>query len=277
MKFFSAVSLFLFMAIAGFRPAAAAVMTYDVYASGVHVLEATLTIDETRDRYNIVLDSHTRGFLGALVPWKGIFETKGWRMSKSDMRPELHRSHTFSGDEESKKEYRYLRKSGFKELLVTEKGKTKKREAEPKLTKDTVDSLTATLKVLEMVSTGKECKGQSDIYDGWRRFTQVFHPQKGTSIEKSTYNVYAGPASVCTVEVVPKGGEWHKKPRGWMSIQEQGRKAGALPTLWLAKVNKNGLAVPVKIRVKTSYGTLMLHLAEYKDGTSVITSEKRKK
>lgn len=251
-------------------------MVYDVYASGVRVLEATLTIDKAKGRYNVVLNSHTRGFLGALVPWKGTFETKGWVQSKSDLRPELHVAHTFADDEESKKEYRYT-KSGFKELLVTEKGKTKKRESEPELTKGTVDTLTGALKMLHGVAANGECEGQSDIYDGRRRFSQIFHPKKAQTLSASSYNVYAGPTSVCTVEVVPKGGEWHKKPRGWMSIQEQGRKAGALPTLWIAKMNEKGMAVPVKIQVKTAYGTLMLHLAEYRAGGKVIQSQRRKK
>ncbi len=60
---------------------------------------------------------------------------------------------------------------------------------------------------------------------------------QGTEDLKATkYNVYEGPAEKCTVEVAPAGGKWHEKPRGWLSIQEQGRQHGQLPTVWFARM-----------------------------------------
>ena len=59
-------------------------------------------------------------------------------------------------------------------------------------------------------------------------------------------------------------------PRGWLSIQEQGRSKGSLPTIWLAKIDKDGPAVPVKLRLKTDYGTLFSHLIDYKNGDKEI-------
>jgi hypothetical protein len=248
-------------------------MVYDVYASGIHVLTAQLDMDSAAGRYNIVLGARTYGFLASLVPWRGTFETHGWA---APLAPEIHKSHTVDSDGEQTKLFRYT-KAGFKDLAVTDKkGKNKIREAPPELTKGTIDSLTATLKMLQGVAQGKECQGQSDIYDGKRRFTQVFHPQKPDTLPVTSYNIFSGPAGVCTVEVIPKGGAWAKKPRGWLSIQEQGRKAGALPTIWTAVLNKGRPAVPVKIMVKTAYGTLFLHLAEYRDGDKIVIAEKRK-
>ena len=85
--------------------------------------------------------------------------------------------------------------------------------------------------------------------------------QGADTIPKSRYTFYQGPARKCTVEVIPKGGAWHKKPRGWLSIQEQGRKQGALPTLWIAKVRDDLPPMPIKIMIKTDYGTMFMHLS----------------
>ena len=60
-----------------------------------------------------------------------------------------------------------------------------------------------------------------------------------------------------------------------MSIQEQGRERGTMPTVWLGKIAKNAPAIPVKIRVKTAYGTLFMHLAEYQNEGQIIVAEKR--
>lgn len=49
-----------------------------------------------------------------------------------------------------------------------------------------------------------------------------------------------------------------------MSIQEQGRERSTMPTIWFAKMAEGEPAVPVKIRVKTEYGALIMHLTHYK-------------
>lgn len=258
-------------------PAQAANQTliYDVYASGIHVLDAQIRIDTDKTSYAITMQSRTKGFLGALVPWKGLFESRGWADTKG-YAPELHKAVTTWKDEVETKEYTYTRDKGFKALTVKKNGKPKKEKYDPEIAKGTTDALTATLNMLKGVADGKTCDGSSRIFDGKRRFKQVFVQQGTESLTASRYNVYAGPAFLCTVEVVPDGGEWHKKPRGWLSIQEQGRQKGALPTLWIGQIAKDAPAIPVKIRIVTSYGTLFLHLAQYKNDAKVMEADKRK-
>jgi len=82
--------------------------------------------------------------------------------------------------------------------------------------------------------TGK-CEGTSLVFDGKRSFEQKFVHEENVELTASKYNIYEGPAAKCTVEVVPKKGKWHSKPRGWLSIQEQGREKGTMPTVWLAE------------------------------------------
>jgi len=56
-----------------------------------------------------------------------------------------------------------------------------------------------------------------------------------------------------------------------MSIQEQGRERGTMPTVWFAKVQEGQVAVPVKVRVKTDYGTLFMHLTDYQSAGKKMT------
>jgi len=60
-----------------------------------------------------------------------------------------------------------------------------------------------------------------------------------------------------------------------MSIQEQGRDRGTLPTVWVGKISEDGPAIPIKILVKTAYGSLFMHLAEYQQAGKVIVADKR--
>ncbi len=243
-------------------------MTYEVYAGGISALTAELDVSTTaRERYSLVLSAFTKGFLGSLVPWRGTFETHGW-LKKGDMdRPEIHRSTAVWRNEEEIKEYRYDQKGNFVSYSIRDPendGKTK--PVDPKLVQGTTDILTATLQVMKGVADGASCEGVSEIFDGKRRYQLAFRFEEEEHLTASRYNVYEGPSQRCVAEVMPGEGSWHSKPRGWLSIQEQGRQKGSLPTVWFAQVDENSPAVPVKIRIKTEYGGMFMHLVDYKNG-----------
>lgn len=252
-------------------------MIYDVYAGGIHAVQAELRMDMSDPQhYALSLDAHTRGFLGALVPWNGSFESTGWVMAEGDYQPEMHQSTAVWRKETEVKSYHYNKDGSFKGLRIKDHDKPafdKKVDAE--LTHGTIDVLTATLEAMWRVGQGGDCAGQADIFDGKRRFVLKFTPKDKQHLTPSKYNIFEGDAQRCTAEVIPDGGAWHEKPRGWMSIQEQGRKKGTMPTIWMGKVNENGPAVPIKILVKTDYGALFMHLAEYRDGAQSLVAEKR--
>jgi hypothetical protein len=251
-------------------------MIYDVYAGGFHVLQANVTIDYPETgRYSIFMGAKTYGMLGKLAPWHGTFESKGWTL-ESGLQPEIHQSITTWRAEEEINTYKYNRDGSFKNYSVKESGKDiEVVEVEPELTEGTIDAFTAGLKVFENVAAGDSCNGVSEVFDGKRRFEQVFKSIRQETLSSSKYNIYTGPAHECTLEIVPVAGKWHDKPRGWMSIQEQGRERGTMPTIWLASMADGLPAVPVKIRVKTAYGTLFMHLAEYKSAQDVRVADQR--
>lgn len=247
-------------------------MLYDVYAGGIHAVKVDLDVSyEKEDRYNLKMGARTIGFLENLVPWRGTFETSGWRMGKDGDRPEMHRSTATWRGEEELKEYTYGQDGSFKSLKVMEGSEDKSPETlDPALVNDSIDVLTSMLEVMQHVQDGGKCEGVSEIFDGKRRFELTFKHEMDEVLIPTDYNVYDGITARCQVEVKPLTGEWHQKPRGWLSIQEQGRQEGSLPTVWFAKVTDDMPAVPVKIRVKTEYGTMFMHLTEYRNGSRII-------
>ena len=251
-------------------------MIYDVYAGGFHVVQANLSVDRSKkDRFNIKMDASTFGFLGKVAPWKGEYESYGW-VTGDKIMPERHRSTATWRDEEETHTYNYLKNGKFKSYRIKEHNKEEyTKEAEEELTLNTADVLTSTLRAMAVVANDNICNHESVVFDGKRRFKQVFRDKGEKTLGSSKYNIFNGPARECTVEVVPDGGRWHDKPRGWLSIQEQGRERGTMPTVWMANVSENAPAVPVKVRVKTAYGTLFMHLSEYRYGDQTVVAEKR--
>lgn len=247
-------------------PAKLQKMKFQVYTSGVNAVTAEMQIDlSQKNYYRMIFGAATQGFLGSMVPWQGTFESKGWVLQGGKHQPEMHESIAQWKQEREVKTYRYAKDGKFVDLETSYTTKKPKKEIPPvELTDDTTDVLSATLVMMKELTQGKECNGYSEIYDGKRRYGMEFQHQRYVMIKPTRYNVYSGPAVECTVEVKPRGGEWHKKPRGWLSIQEQGRERGTMPTVWFAMIGeKNPIAVPVRVRVKTAYGTLFMHLIYY--------------
>lgn len=249
-------------------------MTYDVYAGGIHALNAKLAITSDEKDYEITLSSKTRGFLKTLAPWSGVFTTSGIFDKDGHAYPLEHASISTWKSVTEEKKYTYDGKGTFKSYKVTETREDKDpiektpKDLDPEISKDTTDLLTATYQLLRSLPQTKSCTGDSLIFDGDRSFKLVFKETLTESLTESKYNIFQGESIYCQVEVVPDKGKWRKKPRGWLSIQEQGRKVGSLPTLWLGRMSENDPYIPVKIRVKTDYGTLFMHLTSYKNEKS---------
>ncbi len=251
-------------------------MTYDVYAGGFHVVSSNLTVDlSQKGRYLLRLGAYTHGMLAKLAPWKGVFETKGWYNAKTSAgNPEIHRSDTLFRDEQEINEFVYNKDGSYKEFRQFNKDKNGAQPPQPELSDETTDVLTSTLMVMNKVAQGGKCEGTDKIFDGSRSYNLVFKSLGEVTVPVSDLNVYTGPAVECTVEVKPLKGKWYEKPRGWMSIQEQGREKGTMPTVWLAQMTPGEPAVPVKIRVKTDYGTLFMHLTGYKGSGKTLVLKK---
>lgn len=239
-------------------------MQYNVYAGGIHALQANLNVNmPADDPYDLRLQAKTYGILGKLAPWQGIFETAGVKMDDV-YRPKEHKATTIWKDEEEVKTYTYNKDGSFKNYrLKDEKNIGSVRDVDDALTQGTNDVLSATLNVMQSVALNNKCEGSTEIFDGKRRFNLIFKEKRQVDLTASRYNVYEGPALECTAEVEPIAGKWREKPRGWMSIQEQGRERGTMPTVWFAQLDEGQAAVPVKVRVKTKYGTLFMHLTNY--------------
>lgn len=250
-------------------------MKYSVYTGGVNVVDADLTMDYTKvGRYRMFFEAKTQGILGTFVPWSGSFLADGWAMKDGRRIVELHESVATWRSDHEVKSYHYTKDGGFQNIVtkITHK-KDKDEKPDSVLTKGTTDVLTATLKILEAVARGGKCEGRDEIFDGRRRYALIYKHSRFVMLEKSRHNAYEGPAAECTVEIEPIAGAWHSKPRGWLSIQEQGRARGMMPTVWIAQVKPNAVAVPVRVRVKTAYGTLFMHMSRYESGETILATQ----
>lgn len=232
-------------------------LQYTVYAGGLHVMNIFLNFDMDESKYAITMDTELHGLLGKVVPWRGVFETKGIRLDNGQtFQPLEHKALDIWNEEVEERVYKYNKDGKLTSITIVKDGAADAPLKEKELTEGTIDMLS----MVAMMIVSGDCTISHDLFDGKRRFTTEFRGMQDTLVRKSKYNIYQGEADLCESEIIPKGGKWHKKPRGWLMIQEQARDKGKLPYLNVAYDFKGIPAIPVKGFVNTNYGAFLLHL-----------------
>ena len=149
--------------------------------------------------------------------------------------------------------------------------------AEKSLSEQTTDVMSAAFSMMQAIPKNGKCEGSSEVFDGKRRFKLVFANEGEVELKPSRYNIYAGKAVKCEVRVTPAGGKWREKPRGWMTIQEQGQQNGKLPTLWMAQLAEGQPAVPVKALLRSNFGAMVMHMTRYDNDGKALLAKKQVK
>lgn len=243
--------------------------TYDVYAGGIHALQARLNSAQTANAYDVSVSSETYGLLNKIVPWHAVLATKG-TISKGQRLPSVSTSDTTTRSKHEVNTYRYT-KGQFKDFTQVVDGVDETRkDLDPSVSAGTIDVMTSVFTLMDRVAAGKGCATESMIFDSERSYRLIFKDGAKETIKAGKYGSYSGEAISCTFEVKPEGGKWHKKPRGWMKIQNQAKKSGQMPTISFANVGSAAkpIFVPVRTIIKTDLGTFIAHLTSFKENSA---------
>lgn len=240
-------------------------VTYAMYTGGFDVVEIDGFFKRTGSAYEMEMLAFTKGLLGSLAPWKGELNSKGKVSKKGDYTPNYHRFSSWWRSKEERTTFLYDASGKFKSMELIEENGTKNTDpVDPELTSGTKDMLTALAVMLDHYKKHGNCSVSVPSFDGKRKFNMVFKDTGDAEIKSGRYSIFAGKARTCTIEIVPVAGLWREKARGWMSVQDQGKKGNKLPKLWIAKPAENLPVIPVRFDVFTNYGSIVMHLTGVK-------------
>ncbi len=239
-------------------------LVYAVYAGGFHVLDAHARYVRDGDSYDISARARTGGFLDWFFSWEGRVSSTGILDGTRHAVPNRHENWGLYNGSERKVMVSYDR-SGTVTSVV--------RDPEPDWDKffplpddaadGTVDPLSLIAQVLAYVESGGNCDGEHSVFDGKRRY-DLFTTDKGTeSIPATDYSIYHGPALKCRIEFEMLGG--NRKEVSDVAKSARNRD------VWLAPVLENTPPLPVRVQVETSFGIIVGHLTEVRQGDRKIS------
>jgi len=235
-------------------------VTYALYAGGFNVvdIEGSYTIDDKN--YTMTMDLKTAGLLGRLAPWAGDIQSTGLNKGQNSTPLQHSFASTWRGKVETTT-FTFDNQGALTEFILEEDDGTVKTDmpADDVLEGNPMDMLTA---LFRSMNGSETCETTQRVLDGKRSFDMTFRFKGKDYLEKSKYNAFTGETEICEVEIIPAGGKWREKPRGWMSIQGQAKGQGQLPRLWFGKIHEDMPPIPVRFFIKTNYGEMVMHLKE---------------
>lgn len=229
-------------------------VTYAMYTGGVRMIDINTNFNLSAKKYTVRTKAATIGIFETLLPWQGVFETSG----QTGFKPVRHDyTVTWRGDGEQSTFF-YNPAGKFQSMQKTKNGKTEKTQIDADITKGTTDLLTTTIRLFEHFQKTGSCKLDVLTFDNARSFITRFTDAGQINLNNPRLSAYTGPAHGCAVEIIPQKGNWPKKPRGWLRIQQQAKNK--LPILWLAKPEPDLPVIPVRVDIHTKYGDVIAHL-----------------
>lgn len=246
-------------------------VNYDIFAGGMHLIDVVMKFRQSNATYEASMTAKPSGFFSRIVPWEGQYKTNG-KIANSTLIPVLH-SKTSRWSKERDETIMHFDTSG-QLIKMTDRewvhGKTppapKTLNPDASLTTDAHDLVTSVVRMLYHaqqtgLNTKEACNSTHTVFDGKRRFTMQFTSLGEDKIEPSRYTPFSGTAQRCQIEIKPLAGFKGKK-RGFYKIQEDSRRNGELPSIWLMPAWENGPPVPVRMRIKSDYGAIIVHAAK---------------
>lgn len=232
---------------------------YTVYAGGLPLVRASLTLDLSPERYSADFSAQGSRIVDFLTRWSFEAEAEGM-VATGAVAPQRYHSD---------RRIRGKRQTGT--LVYDEDGRVEASADPPRSREDTnavpaelrpetVDPLSAAVALIHgMAETGR-CAGTIPVYDGRRRYDIVASGGEHEHLGASSYALYEGPAMRCDIRLVPVAG--FKAGDGSDFWDGNGPADRRRASVWLAQPRPAAPPVPVRILADSAIGPLIIHLTD---------------
>ncbi len=235
-------------------------LDYKAFKGGFRVMDIGIALDLSEaGRYLIGLEGELVGAPALLFTYEIALSAEG-KMSETGPIPERYRNDSINGSK---------RKADWLELNFDTRGVPQVTgdplpadEARPPVTdgrrKGALDLLSGLLQVVQQTLTTQGCDVKVGMFDGRRRFDAVSKDAGIRELQKSSINIYSGPARLCEIRVKPLAG-----------YRFDGRDTRNLPRVieaYLAPPEPDLPELPVRMIIRTGWGAVLVHLVGVQTG-----------
>ncbi len=241
----------------------ALVLAYEAYFGGFHIGSARAVVSADGRRYRLEAAGRARGLLDWYAGWRGNVLTRGRLDAEPGTTdaaarrivPRLH-SHAGTWQEDRRwTRLSYGTGGAIADHATSPEDPDEADETTPvpsDSVNDTIDPLTAVLRLSRQIAAGEPCRADLRIYDGRRRYNLRVRDAGTRRFVANSYSVFDGEARGCRLAIERIGG--FRKERSEYSETARERR------VWVARPLPDALPVPVRVEVETGLGRAVMHL-----------------
>ena len=215
--------------------------------AGMNVLTLQNRVEESGERYTITTDYATKGLASVFVNLTTHAEVRG-RLIPGSAQPEWFRDDSRRNGAERRSHVDY-RPDGAVDAAVTP---ALPEPLPPAAMRDTVDNLTAYLRLQRQLARTGRCASTEHVFDGRHAYDLVFTDVGSQVLSPSGGQHFSGNAIAC-----------HMTRRYPPGIEDPEKDEGAREgTIWYARLVPGDFMVPVRMEMDTQLGMVEGYLAE---------------
>ena len=235
------------------------ILAYDVYAGGVHIVQAQAAYMTGGGDYSLDVSAEPVGVLALLTDFRFEASVDG-RLEDLPM-PEAYMTASYFQDYMWMRQLTYQADGGI-DVQIDEPPDFEQTEPVPAAEQTgTIDPLSGTVLLLEAVRAGDRCTRTIPVFDGKRRYDIEFSQRGFRTLDDSDRNIYAGDAVLCRGSLTPLSGDWSYRSREGDWREDAATDDRRHVDVYVAEVVPGGPHVPVRFEGVSDRGTVYGHLA----------------
>jgi Protein of unknown function (DUF3108) len=241
-------------------------LRHSVYVGGLFLGSINTEIAEENHNYRIESIANTSKTFDWAFKWIAKGKTVGL-IDSEKVSPFLHR-HESVWNKNVRSATMNYDQSGVVTVETTGKlssDPNKYTPIDPASLTNSIDPMSAILLVSNRLESGQGCNADVPVFDGRRRYDVKLTEKDSKLFKPSRYSVFAGEAIGCKIDIVKKGG-FKKGPDNYDRMNQE-------IVVWAAAPVAGARIVPVRMQVKTDFGSAELHLEQYHEGPIRLVSK----
>ncbi len=244
------------VALAGPAHAGSAIARYDIYVGGLKAFEIEAGLSLTEGSYAMQIAGRTQGMAEWLVGFRSRVQTSG-ATSPTGLQPTRYHNDALLRGKPRAVTLDFPAGQPMRVSVVPPPEQDDRDPVTPAQRATAVDPLTAMVTALRHVASRGYCQQDVPVFDGRRRFDAVFQQGFTTTLGPTRLGMFAGEATHCILVMRQIAG-YTRRAHDFNRPEDREQPID----IWLAPVVAGLPAIPVRVEVVLSLGSIVAHLTK---------------
>ena len=236
--------------------AGSAIARYDIYVGGIKAFELEAGLSLSEGGYTMQIAGRTQGMAEWLIGFRSRVRAQG-EATPAGIRPQRYVNDALFRGKPRAITLDFPPGQPMVVSVVPPPEQDDRDPVTPAQRATAVDPLTAMVSALKHVETRGNCQQDIPVFDGRRRFDAVFQQGSISTLGATRLGIFAGEATHCILVMRQIAG-YTRRAHDFNRAEDREQPID----IWLAPVASGLPAIPVRVEVVLTLGSIVAHLTK---------------